>query len=132
MVELPCKIKALTESMGLYQTAIRPCKVSNDRERTIVATLLFPFKNTFLVKRRNKVRNSVKLNHFRVLELCMFQPPWYVQYTCYMYMYDVCTHVFSGSVRAQARIVLVHICWFFIHSPTAPASPITRNVLHQD
>ena len=40
-------------------------------------------------------------------EGCMFPPTWYVQYTCYIY--DVCTRVFSGSVRAYARIVLVHI-----------------------
>ena len=31
-------------------------------------------------------------------------------------MYDVRTRVFSGSVRAHARIVLVHIRWFSFHT----------------
>ena len=113
--------------------------------KELVATLLFPFINTFLIKRRNKVRNSVKLIRFRVLELFMFLPPryMYVQYMLHVHVqrpYACVACLFPtvfGSVHAHARIVLVQHAGFpFTHnaanSPTVPASPVTRNVLHQD
>ena len=46
-------------------------------------------------------------------------------------MYDVRTRVFSGSVRAHARIVLVHIRWFSFHTQRGQITDsacITRNM----
>ena len=100
-----------------------------------MATLVFPFINIFLVKRRNKVRNSVKLIRFRMVSnvLC---PLWYVHVTC------TCTvHVrhpcvaclfptVFGSVRVHVRTVWVqHVLGFLSHKtwPTHRQRLYARN-----
>ena len=47
-----------------------------------------------------------------------------------MYMYNVRTRVFSGSVRAHARVVMVHIDLSFVDKQTALVGMVGRMLVN--
>ena len=98
-----------------------------------MATLVFPFINIFLVKRRNKVRNSVKLIRFRAWALYVSTSMVYMLHVHVWRLRFACRFsTVSGSVRAH--IVLVQHVLFSFHTycgQLTDSACIARNKKHQ-